>query len=152
MEDQLPLDFKIMPPEEIPSGSYNKRRKQYLSSIHLDFLRNKYAAPGRRVLGVTDYDLYVPELNFVFGQADLRNGVAVISLVRLRTQWYGLPKDEDLFMRRALTEAVHELGHTYGLPHCDDPHCVMFFSNSLRDTDRKGYRFCPRCLRKLKGN
>ena len=57
LEDQLPLEFKIRPPEDIPAESYNKRRKQHLSSFHLDFLRTKYAAPGRRLLGVTDYDL-----------------------------------------------------------------------------------------------
>jgi archaemetzincin len=37
------------------------------------------------------------------------------------------------------------LGHTYGLVHCRNPHCVMFFSNSLIDTDVKGPDFCQKC-------
>lgn len=56
---------------------------------------------------------------------------------------------ESLFHLRAVKEAVHELGHTYGLGHCRNPRCVMSFSNSLRDVDRKERDFCPSCRRKL---
>jgi len=59
---------------------------------------------------------------------------------RLRAEGNGAG---ELFARRAATEAVHELGHSYGLAHCDDRGCVMWFSNSLAETDRKGPRFCP---------
>ena len=92
----------------------------------------------------------VPGLNFVFGEADTLNGVALISLRRLREGFYGLPEDEGLLVERAIKEAVHELGHTYGLPHCGDPSCVMRFSNSLKDTDRKGRAFCPACRKRLR--
>jgi len=71
------------------------------------------------------------------------------SITRLRQEFYGLPADHTLFQRRVLTEAVHELGHTYGLGHRKNPGCVMFFSNSLIDTDRKGSEFCPKCKNKL---
>jgi archaemetzincin len=100
-----------------------------------------------KILAIVDHDLYVPELNFVFGEAGQK--VAVISLTRLRQEFYRLPQDQNLFYKRALTEAVHELGHTYGLGHCRNLHCVMFFSNSLMDTDRKGPEFCPECKTKL---
>ncbi|MCX7000071.1 MAG: archaemetzincin family Zn-dependent metalloprotease [Candidatus Sumerlaeota bacterium] len=143
---QIPLYYTFMEAERMPMEAFNPARRQYLSTALLNLLSEKFMAPGRRILGVCESDLYVPELNFVFGEADMKRGVAVISLSRLHQEFYGLPPDEKIFMRRALTEAVHELGHTYGLPHCRDPHCVMFFSNSLADTDRKGYRFCKRCL------
>jgi archaemetzincin len=100
-----------------------------------------------KILGIVDYDLYVPELNFVLGEASQRT--AVISLTRLRQEFYNLPQNRSLFQKRALIEAVHELGHTYGLGHCGNPLCVMFFSNSLIDTDRKGSEFCPKCGSKL---
>jgi archaemetzincin len=101
-----------------------------------------------KVLGIVDHDLYVPELNFVFGEAS--PSAAVISLTRLRQEFYNLPQDQSLFHKRTLTEAVHELGHTYGLGHCGNPKCVMFFSNSLIDTDRKGSKFCSKCKNNLR--
>jgi archaemetzincin len=131
-----------------PDDAYNKKRNQYLSTALLKTLmeQKEYRAYGK-VLGVVDQDLYVPELNFVFGEAGQK--AAVISLTRLRQEFYRLPQDQNLFYKRALTEAVHELGHTYGLGHCRNPGCVMFFSNSLMDTDRKGPEFCPECKTKL---
>lgn len=149
LKEQLPLEYRLMPKESIPPYAYNPRRGQYFSSALLSLLSRKYSAPGRRVLGVVEVDLFVPELNFVFGEADPVSKTAIISLTRLHQEFYGLERDEALFMRRALTEAVHELGHTYDLRHCPDQHCVMFFSNSLADTDHKGYRFCSRCQKRL---
>jgi len=101
------------------------------------------------ILGVTGVDLTVPGLNFVFGLADPRSRCAVISLARLYPEFYGQPRDPGLFKERALKEAVHELGHLLGLGHCPDPACIMFFSNSLADTDRKGPGFCERCRERL---
>ena len=132
-----------------PDYAFNKKRNQYLSTAILNTLRKqKEYAPFEKILGLVDHDLYVPGLNFVFGEASQK--VAVISLTRLRQEFYHLPEDRNVFHRRALTEAVHELGHTYGLPHCKNPRCVMFFSNSLMDTDRKGAEFCPECKRKFR--
>lgn len=127
-----------------PDYAYHKKRKQYLSTAILNaiFEKKEYAS-YEKILGILDHDLYVPELNFVFGEASRK--VAVISLTRLRQMFYHLPEDRDLFHQRVLTEAVHELGHTFGLGHCKNPRCVMFFSNSLMDTDRKGFEFCPKC-------
>jgi archaemetzincin len=127
-----------------PDYAFNKKRNQYLSTMILNALMNeKEYTPFEKILGIVDHDLYVPELNFVFGEASQR--MAVISLTRLRQEFYSLPQDERLFHRRVLTEAVHELGHTYGSGHCQNPRCVMFFSNSLIDTDRKGFEFCSKC-------
>jgi archaemetzincin len=130
----------------VPERAFDPRRAQYSAQSLLQQLR-----PGRaeRVLGVVDLDLYVPELNFVFGLADWRERRAVIALPRLRQRFYGLPDDEALFLARAVKEAVHELGHTFGLEHCRDRRCVMAFSNSLTDTDYKGQGFCPRCRKRL---
>jgi len=131
-----------------PIYALNEKRNQYLSTaIVRSMMKQKEYAQYEKVLGVVDYDLYVPELNFVFGEAGRK--AAVISLTRLRQGFYGLPEDKNLFHKRILTEAVHELGHTYGLIHCTNPRCVMFFSNSLVDTDRKGFEFCERCSKQI---
>ena len=131
-----------------PDYAFNKKRNQYLSTAILKaILEQKEYTPYEKVLGIIDHDLYVPELNFVFGEASQK--AAVISITRLRQEFYHLPQDQSLFHKRVLTEAVHELGHTHGLGHCKNLRCVMFFSNSLVDTDRKGPEFCPDCRKQL---
>lgn len=142
-------EVKIAEDLEHPNYAYNLERDQYHSSEILEKMKKGKFRGCDRILSVTDVDLYVPSLNFVFGEADFYDRVAVISLVRLRQEYYALPEDDKLFQERALKEAVHELGHTYGLHHCPDTKCVMHFSNSLKDTDIKSPNFCPGCKSKL---
>jgi archaemetzincin len=120
----------------LPADAYNSSRRQYRSTMLLESLARRKQPEWERLLGVADVDLYTPDLNFVFGEADARRGVAVFSSARLRAA------DRDTFVHRAATEAIHELGHTYGLGHCSNARCVMWFSNTLQETDRKGTRFC----------
>ena len=134
----------------LPTENYNARRQQYRGRAMLRALRSHYGEYGSevdRMLGVADVDCYARGLNFIFGQAMMRRPLAFVALPRLRPSFYGQPEDQALFRERAIKEMVHELGHTWGLSHCDDPKCVMHFSNSLRDTDIKGARFCLRCAR-----
>jgi archaemetzincin len=135
---------EVTDPLPHPDYAYNERREQYLAVAVLAGLR-KRGLPGERVLGIADVDFYAPHLNFVFGQASVQGREAVIALPRLRQCFYGLPDEEELFLARVIKEAVHELGHTYGLGHCPDARCVMHFSNSLHDTDCKAHHFCVAC-------
>jgi archaemetzincin len=140
-------------PVEINAGfsdlaqAYNPQRKQYFSSKLLDSLVK--AGTEERVVGVANVDLYVPRLNFVFGEADIVSGKAIVSLCRLRPDYYGSDPNEALFLERATKEIVHELGHTFGLGHCHNNKCVMHFSNSLADTDLKEAHFCNTCRPKI---
>jgi archaemetzincin len=135
-------------PISTPQKAYNSLRAQYNSTKVLKVLETLKPESCGFLLGVVDEDLYVPELNFVFGEADVLARVAIIALPRLRQEYYGLEPDKDLFLLRASKEAIHELGHTCGLGHCADKRCVMHFSNSLRDTDIKEPRFCATCRNK----
>ncbi len=134
----------------IPHAAFDIKRKQYHSTVILKKIKSSKPEISLRALGVIDVDLFVPELNFVFGEADIYTGVAaIISLTRLRQEFYGLNTDKKLFHLRAVKEAIHEIGHTYGLGHCQNPQCIMYFSNSIRDTDKKGPGFCDICRKKL---
>lgn len=140
-------------PTELGSGlgdlapAYDPQRKQHLSTKLLALLK-KPEGDGR-VVGVTEVDLYVPRLNYVFGEADPLSRTAIVSLCRLRQEYYGLEPDEAVFSDRSVKEIVHELGHTFGLGHCRDNKCVMHFSNSLADTDLKEAQFCRKCRPKI---
>jgi archaemetzincin len=135
----------------IPQDAYNSQRRQYHSSIILKKIMSIKPKIFDRALGIVDVDLYIPELNFVFGEADIHSGTgAVISLTRLRQEFYGLNPDKILFYLRAIKEAIHEIGHTYGLGHCQNPRCIMYFSNTIQDTDNKGPGFCNSCRKKLR--
>jgi archaemetzincin len=147
LHETFGAEIVVLPPLALPSSSWNASRRQYLSTKLLEVLASVKKPEWERLLGIADVDLYVPDLNFVFGEADPRRGVAVFSLARLRAG-----ADETLLLRRAATEAIHELGHTYGLSHCSDPSCVMWFSNTLSESDRKGTRFCQAHARELAGN
>jgi archaemetzincin len=128
----------------LPAAAWNAARGQYDAEMVLECLSLSVETTGDgRVLGVTNADLYFPGMNFVFGIAGRR--CALISLHRLRQPFYSLPEDPAVFRNRAVVEAVHELGHTFGLAHCKDPRCVMRFSNTIVETDRKGPAFCTAC-------
>ena len=124
--------------------AFDSRRGQYYSSAILQQLE-RGAGSDARVLGVACCDLYVPVLTFVFGEAQLDGNCAIVSTARLTETFYGLPPRGDLLRERLLKEAVHELGHTFGLRHCPDWRCVMTSSHAVERLDVKTAEFCARC-------
>jgi len=129
--------------------SLNPERNQYSSSSIIEQLEKDLSTAASKVLAVTELDLYMPVLTFVFGEARLNGRCAIVSSYRLDNKLYGLPEDRALRDRRLLKEAIHELGHTFGLFHCHDPVCVMKSSTYVEEIDFKSTRFCDKCLEKL---
>ena len=126
----------------IPEDALNRERNQYMASAFLSKLRRVTGTENSKLLGITEVDLFSTGLNFVFGQADVGGKASVISLARLHPQ--SADDMDGLFQERILKEAVHELGHTFGLEHCRDHRCVMHFSNGIAETDIKAASFCVR--------
>ena len=134
----------IVEPLSISAEAFVKRRNQYNSSIILNELRTHALGAGGfdRFLGVVDVDVFASGLNYVFGEAYTPGKACLVSLWRLKPSFYGEAAGKDVYLQRVLKEAVHELGHTLGLQHCHRSSCVMRFSNSIFDTDRKQTLFC----------
>lgn len=143
LEKRFSLPLEIIFEKEEIDYAYNPKRGQFNSSLILERLKG-IKKKGELILAIVDKDLYSSGLNFVFGEADMKNKVCLIGLSRLRQEFYGLPSNQKLFFERALKEAVHELGHLFGFGHCGNPDCVMYFSNTLLDTDRKSPNFCEK--------
>lgn len=133
-----------------PDFAYDPSRNQYHSTLILERLLEERPPDAHRILGITDLDLFIPILTFVFGEAQLNGPAAVVSSHRLRNEFYGLPPDEELLQQRLAKEAIHEMGHTFDLVHCANYGCVMQSSTYVEDIDLKTDQFCPSCLETLR--
>ena len=132
---------EVVEPIEIPDGTYDVERGQYNAEVLLG--RVAPAGDGDYKLCILPYDAYVEGLNFVFGLADVAGRRAMVALARL------VHDEPQIFLARIRKEVVHEMGHLHMMGHCRDRKCVMWFSNSIYDTDRKMDMFCPICESKL---
>jgi archaemetzincin len=142
---------------QLEEAEYNSERSQY----NADKILNRIIKLTKnykvfRIMGVMDKDIFSKDYKFNFGIAQISRRVGLISITRLRESFYEeqgfIHKKGDSLRKvelRTLKEAVHELGHTFGLEHCHN-YCIMRFSESLMDTDKKPAQFCESCLIKIK--
>lgn len=146
LEADFRLDVRYRNPWFDPEGAFDASRGQYNSTRALkQLLTDPQEDPADRVLGVTGVDLFTPVLTYVFGEAQLGGRAAIVSIHRLRSEAYGLPPDEALLFDRLHKEAVHELGHTFGLLHCSNLGCVMRASAYAEEIELKRAAFCDLC-------
>jgi archaemetzincin len=141
----LPTATRRLPALPRPAYALEPHRQQYNATLILRDLVARRAATGSTLIGVTGCDLAIPMLTFLFGQAQLNGPNALVSLARLRQEFYGLPENAELLAARLAKEMLHELGHTAGLTHCPDPACPMSLSTTISEVDRKGTQYCGRC-------
>ena len=131
-----------------PENAFLSNRKQYDARKLLLELREHSASGAVRLIGITERDLCNVILDFVFGEAQLDGNVAICSAYRL-----GEGEEEGSRPGRGvdrLTKVVlHELGHVFGLGHCEEEDCAMHEAKTLEDIDRRRARYCPSCVEAL---
>ncbi len=142
-------NIRLMPEMRLPSAAYNQFRKQYSADKVLSALSSTSAAKfidhSIPSLFVTDVDIYYSGLNFVFGLEDPAASAAIISIARLKPEFYDKHPNTIVLVDRAVKEAIHEIGHYLGFEHCHHNWCVMSFSPSVDDVDNKKRDFCKDC-------
>ncbi len=134
---------------------YSVDRNQYHSTFLLAQIIKHLPENGDKIIGITQVDIFIPILTFLFGEAQLNGNGALVSTYRLANEFYGLPRDREKLYQRTLKEILHELGHTMGLIHCPDFECVMNSSTYVENIDLKKTRYCRVCeelLGSLRGN
>ncbi|MCX7994500.1 MAG: archaemetzincin family Zn-dependent metalloprotease [candidate division WOR-3 bacterium] len=141
IKKQFNLPVVVAHSVRIPSQAFNPLRTQYDAMKIIETFVYSLDQKCNWHLIIIDKDIYTPRFNFIFGLADVQRNIAVVSTYRLSKN--GLLKE------RLAKEVVHEMGHILGLNHCPIPVCVMYFSNTVADTDRKGFDLCPECRRKV---
>jgi len=150
LESCLPVRVAPLKPLDVPREAYDASRAQWSAPALLESVL-AWLPPGiPKALGVTGEDLFIPMLSFVYGQAQLKGRAGVVSVARLRQEFYGLPGNDALLLERARKEAVHEAGHLLGLVHCQAPGCVMRLSVQVGQIDLKGEAPCPSCAARLR--
>ena len=144
LAQRLEVSCRVRTHELDAAFAYDAKRNQYWSTAILKRLVEE-CPPGAHIIGVAAADLFVPVLTFVFGEAQVGGCAALVSTHRLQNEFYGLPADGGLLFDRLVKEAVHEIGHNFGLKHCGDWRCVMTSSHAVERLDVKGDSFCPAC-------
>ncbi len=145
LEETFRVPCRILDLRLDPEFALHGERQQYHSSQILHHMRTYVSRETWRLLGVANVDLYIPILTFVFGEAQIGGPTAVMSANRLRQEFYGLASDGGLLRERILKEAIHELGHTLTLTHCDNYSCAMAPSHAVEWIDLKGSKLCKSC-------
>lgn len=145
LEDCYPVKVARQPRIELAASEYDEKRKQHNAPLVLKKILEAGGSTAAKLVGVTAADLFIPMLSFVYGQAQLGGRAAVVSVARLRQEFYGLPGNRALLLARARKEAVHETGHLFGLAHCGNQTCAMSLSTSVRQIDWKNDALCAAC-------
>lgn len=140
---RLPVDLLEATP--LPEYTFMESRNQHNAMAIIKFLDKEFPHDSLKILGVTQRDLCNPILTYVFGEAYMGGRAAVMSTARLKGGQSGEQVPRELFLERVVKVALHELGHTFNIPHCHADRCVMRASNGLGDLDEKLNYVCDYC-------
>ena len=143
--DLLQRDVKLIHDAKYPRLAFEPKRNQYYARTIIETVLQVIPDDCEKMICVTDLDLCTPILTFVYGEAQLNGKIAIVSTKRLNQEFYNLPRNDNLLLQRLIKESLHELGHCYGLVHCNSEFCFMHFSSNIINIDNKQCHYCVKC-------
>jgi len=135
-----------LPVQPLPKSAFYEPGKRYRAEKLLEYLDDRRADQYSRIVGLTTVDISTtkgqPYDWGIFGMANLKNSACVISTYRLgKGRVSGA-----LFTERFKKVVSHEVGHTFGLPHCTIPGCIMNdVAGSIKTIDQSSGKLCSWC-------
>lgn len=139
----------ILSGAKMPDEAYSPIRGQYFAMVILQKLELLRSSEREKIVALVDEDLYTADQAWVIGASDRIAGTSVISLHRLRQEYFGYGEEEKILYRRVIKETVHQIGHLFGMRSCRNPRCAMYASERMQDIDAKREKFCDNCLRRI---
>jgi len=128
---------------------FDPGRRQYNGDALLKMVDSMGFNGSTKVIALFNVDLFIPILTYIFGQAQLGGRTGIASTFRLSNKRYGIEDGDKLLLDRFIKEAIHEMGHLFGLIHCHTPTCVMRSSTYVEDIDQKEAGLCSKCSSEL---
>jgi len=130
--------------QKIPIQAFDLNRSQYSSKELIEYLQAQ-KIHKEKILGLINEDIFKPGFPFIFGESNSLKKVALVSFWRFEQNMKFFDCDPELFKSRIKKEAIQKMGHLYGLRHCTNPKCVMYYSHTISEIDGKSDQFCERC-------
>ncbi|MCP4134971.1 MAG: Zn-dependent protease [bacterium] len=152
IEKVYTVEVVILPRKKLPANAYYPPRKRYRAGKILDYLSGIVKPEQTKIVGLTKRDISTTKGKFydwgIFGLGTIDNKPCVVSTFRLRRG-----RVSEAFFRGRLIKVVnHELGHTFGIPHCPSKGCLMQDARgTIKTVDAESGAFCETCKEHLKG-
>lgn len=152
IEHTFAVDAIVLPVKPLPEAAFYRPRMRFRGERVIDWLEAAKPPQVSAILGLMSRDLSVTKGHVydwgVMGVASPARAIGLVSTHRLGRH----RASASLVTLRACQVAVHELGHSLGLPHCRAPRCIMNDAQGgIAPVDRSSGKFCPSCRSKLGG-
>lgn len=130
--------ISINKPIALPTTAYYAARNRYRADSLISFLRSRTEA-GHKTIGLTNKDISTTKAGVadwgVMGLGFCPGNACIAST-------YRFTKKE--INGQLFKVAIHELGHTFGLPHCPVKYCFMRDAEGGNPTNEEK-EFCTKC-------
>lgn len=127
----------------LPRQAFYEPRNRFKADSILSYFK-KFATRNRVIMGLTSKDISTKKDKVedfgIMGLGNCPGNACVASLFRL---------DKENMNEQFFKIAIHEIGHTQGLPHCNEKFCFMRDAEGKNPTNEEK-EFCSKCKLHLK--